>query len=891
MKLNPLTTCDFYKVSHREMYPEGTELVYSNFTPRSTRLFPTVKSVTDNRVVFVGLQGFIQWFLIDVFDDGFFDLPKGRVIDAYKRRMDNALGAGMVSTEHLEALHDLGYLPLEIMALPEGSKVDPKVPVYTVYNTLPEFYWLVNYLETVFSNSIWKPMVAATTAYRYRQVVEKYLELTGVPKELAGILVHDFSCRGLSGPYDAQSTGMSHLVFFEGTDTISAIDYAEEYYGADSDTELVGCSVPACYDGDTEVLTEKGFVRFEDLGETSRVAQYHEDGTIDFVEPTTYYKMPYKGDMIEFSKSGHNYVDALVTPKHKMVRLKNGAVSLFEAGDFSYRNRNGYSHRNSIIVSGKTRESSSKFSELDRLRVAFQADGSFPSRAESYKSGQVRFSLKKERKKIRLEGILKELGYKYTRSDYDNGYTSFWINPENTAEFQKDFEWVSLGKSPEWYEDFVSELAYWDGCFKNNCVVYSSTQKSCVDKVQAVCSVSRRKGQVSMYEDKRGDSVRLPIYTITIQKDKTTISGHRVSRAVRDFNGVVYCVSVPTKMLVVRRSGCVMVCGNTEHSVMCMGGKETELETFRRLIKLHPEGVLAIVSDTWDFWKVITEFAAELKDEIEARQPNALGLAKVVFRPDSGNPVDILCGIEVEDFSGVELEYLSDYIADYLSDKVSEETPHGECGPDSVTEIIKYGDSYYEATCKFFWNRHDKQYYYLDSVEDTTLKGATLTPEQKGAVQCLYETFGGSVTDTGHILLNERVGLIYGDSITLERCEAICQRLMDKGFATGNVVFGVGSYTYQYVTRDTIGGAMKATYGVINGEGIEIYKDPKTDSGEKKSAKGLLVVEEVDSRFKLKDQATWEQVYGKDNAMRVVYRNGRLTEFDNLATIRNLARA
>ena len=578
MKLNPLTTCDFYKTSHRPMYPTGTEMVYSNFTPRSTRLFPTVKSVADNRVVFVGLQGFMKWFLQDVFTEGFFDKPKTQVVRAYKRRMDNALGPDMVTVEHIEDLHDLGYLPLEIMALPEGSKVDPKVPLFTVHNTLPEFFWLVNYLETVFSNSVWKSIVNATTAYRYRQVLEHFADLTGTPKEVVGIQAHDFSCRGMGGPYDSAMAGLAHLVFFEGTDTISAIDYAEDYYGANSDEELVGCSVPS-----------------------------------------------------------------------------------------------------------------------------------------------------------------------------------------------------------------------------------------------------------------------------------------------------------------------------TEHSVMCMGGKETELETFRRLIKLHPEGVLAIVSDTWDFWKVITEFAAELKDEIEARQPNALGLAKVVFRPDSGNPVDILCGIEVEDFSGVELEYLSDYIADYLSDKVSEETPHGECGPDSVTEIIKYGDSYYEATCKFFWNRHDKQYYYLDSVEDTTLKGATLTPEQKGAVQCLYETFGGSVTDTGHILLNERVGLIYGDSITLERCEAICQRLMDKGFATGNVVFGVGSYTYQYVTRDTVGGAMKATYGVINGEGIEIYKDPKTDSGEKKSAKGLLVVEEVDgpsdTRFKLKDQATWEQVYGKDNAMRVVYRNGRLTEFDNLATIRNLARA
>ena len=578
MKLNPLTTCDFYKTSHRPMYPTGTEMVYSNFTPRSTRLFPTVKSVADNRVVFVGLQGFMKWFLQDVFTEGFFDKPKTQVVRAYKRRMDNALGPDMVTVEHIEDLHDLGYLPLEIMALPEGSKVDPKVPLFTVHNTLPEFFWLVNYLETVFSNSVWKSIVNATTAYRYRQVLEHFADLTGTPKEVVGIQAHDFSCRGMGGPYDSAMAGLAHLVFFEGTDTISAIDYAEDYYGANSDEELVGCSVPS-----------------------------------------------------------------------------------------------------------------------------------------------------------------------------------------------------------------------------------------------------------------------------------------------------------------------------TEHSVMCMGGKETELETFRRLIKLHPEGVLAIVSDTWDFWKVITEFAAELRDEIEARQPNALGLAKVVFRPDSGNPVDILCGIEVEDFSGVELEYLSDYIADYLSDKVSEETPHGECGPDSVTEIIKYGDSCYEATCKFFWNRHDKQYYYLDSVEDTTLKGATLTPEQKGAVQCLYETFGGTVTETGHTLLNERVGLIYGDSITLERCEAICQRLMDKGFATGNVVFGVGSYTYQYVTRDTVGGAMKATYGVINGEGIEIYKDPKTDSGEKKSAKGLLVVEEVDgpsdTRFKLKDQATWEQVYGRDNAMRVVYRNGRLTEFDNLATIRNLARA
>jgi len=227
------------------MYPTGTEMVYSNFTPRSTRLFPTVSTVNDERVVFVGLQGFIKWFLQDVFTEGFFDKPKTQVVRAYKRRMDNALGPDMVSVDHIEALHDLGYLPLEIMALPEGSKVDPKVPLFTVHNTLPEFFWLVNYLETVFSNSVWKSIVNATTAYRYRQVLEHFADLTGTPKEVVGIQTHDFSCRGMGGPYDSAMAGLAHLVFFEGTDTISAIDYAEEYYGADSDTELVGCSVPA----------------------------------------------------------------------------------------------------------------------------------------------------------------------------------------------------------------------------------------------------------------------------------------------------------------------------------------------------------------------------------------------------------------------------------------------------------------------------------------------------------------------------------------------------------------------------------------------------------------------------------------------------------------------
>lgn len=531
MKIDPMTTCDFYKTGHMPMYPEGTQFVYSNMTPRSLRLCPTVESVHDNRVVFIGLYGMLQWFLIDTFNENFFNQPKEKVLKRYKRRMDNALGPDAVGIKHIAELHDLGYLPLEIMALPEGAKVDAKVPVFTVHNTLPQFFWLVNYLETVFSNSVWKSMVTATIAYRYRQVLEKYAGITGTPLEVVDIQAHDFSCRGMSGPYDAQMSGLGHLTQFAGTDTVSAIDYAENYYNADSDNELVGCSVPA-----------------------------------------------------------------------------------------------------------------------------------------------------------------------------------------------------------------------------------------------------------------------------------------------------------------------------TEHSVMCMGGKETEIETFRRMLDLHPEGIISIVSDTWDFWKVITEYALELKDDIMNRQPNALGLCKTVFRPDSGDPVKILTGYTIfdpDDDNTQETFVLSGALAGGF-------------------EAYKFDGKYYES-------------FSGDEIPEHVAKGA---------VACLYDIFGGTETDTGHIMLDEHVGLIYGDSITLERCEAICQRLADKGFATGNVVFGVGSYTYQYNTRDTIGAAMKATYGVINGEAVEIYKDPKTDSGVKKSAKGLLMVKEGPAGYELYDQVTMTSMRDEANAMKTVFKDGKILRHESLSEIR-----
>lgn len=126
--------------------------------------------------------------------------------------------------------------------------------------------------------------------------------------------------------------------------------------------------------------------------------------------------------------------------------------------------------------------------------------------------------------------------------------------------------------------------------------------------------------------------------------------------------------------------------------------------------------------------------------------------------------------------------------------------------------------------------------------------------------------------------------MIYGDSISLERAQHIMKGLAEKGFSSDNIVLGVGSFTYQYVTRDNFGFAMKATSGVVKGQRRDIFKDPKTDSGIKKSAKGLLRVEEENGTYKLYDQQTEAQE--KEGFLKPVYKNGKLLIEYKLSEIR-----
>ncbi len=437
-------------------------------------------------VVFFGLQYFIKKYILSDFKKNFFDRPKKEVCQEYARRVNNYLGPNEVGIEHIAALHDLGYVPMVFKALPEGVSVPIRVPMFTMYNSRPEFFWLTNYFETLLSAEVWMPCNSATIAKEYRKILDKYAAETSSVPEFVDWQGHDFSMRGMAGLDAALISGASHLLSFTGSDTIPAVGFLENYYLANSDETLVGGSVAA-----------------------------------------------------------------------------------------------------------------------------------------------------------------------------------------------------------------------------------------------------------------------------------------------------------------------------TEHSVMSMGTLNDEENTFRRLItEVYPSGIVSIVSDTWDLWKVLTEYLPNLKDEVLARE------GKVVVRPDSGDPVDIICG-----------------------------------DPNSEDDNVR-----------------------------------------KGVIELLWDTFGGTTNEKGYRELDPHIGAIYGDSITLSRATAICERLRDKGFASTNVVLGIGSFTYQYNTRDTFGFAMKATYGEVNGEGREIYKDPITDDGTKKSAKGLIQIIKKGDLYELRDQVTWEEEGLGE--LKEVFRDGSLMIEHSLEDIR-----
>jgi len=479
----PVLAADFYKLNHGPMYPEGTECVYSTWTARGNR----IKGAEYGTVNF-GLQAFIKEYLIDFFNEGFFKRDKQEVIDEYVRIIKHTIG-GNVRTKHLEELHDLGYLPLSIKALPEGTITPFRCPSITIINTDPRFFWLTNYIETLMSCQLWQAGTSATIANIYRKLLDTAAMKTVGNTNFVQFQGHDFSMRGMSSLESATLSGMGHLLSFSGSDSICAIQGLEKWYGADVTKELVGTSIPA-----------------------------------------------------------------------------------------------------------------------------------------------------------------------------------------------------------------------------------------------------------------------------------------------------------------------------TEHSVQC--SYNDDLSYIEHIItEVHPEGLISVVSDGFDFWRVMTVILPQLKDKIMARPGD---MSKVVIRPDSGSPELILAG-----------------------------------DPDATTE----------------W-------------------------ERKGAVEVLWELFRGTVNEKGYKVLDSHIGIIYGDSITLKRAQQIAERLEAKGFASSNFVLGIGSYTYQYQTRDSFMSALKSTDVIIKGREIAIFKDPKTGDNFKKSQKGRVAVfQDGDSYRWVDGLAIGDKIDGEDQ-LKEVFRDGKLLIEQSLAEIR-----
>lgn len=236
---------DGYKLGHIEQYVVKTRLVYAHHMLRSNRL-ANFGPRFDGKAPFVGLQLALM-NMVHIWKTTFFDLPKEEVVADYTYLVKNYLGDshGDVQIEAMSRLHDLGYLPLEVKALPEGSLINMGIPPYVVRNTHDEFYWLTNYCETYLSSVVWTMVDACAVQRQYHDCAKHYAKITGADDFWVKIACHNFAARGHRGPEDAMISGVAASMWSYGSDTLSAIPALRKYYGAEPHKEIVLLSVNA----------------------------------------------------------------------------------------------------------------------------------------------------------------------------------------------------------------------------------------------------------------------------------------------------------------------------------------------------------------------------------------------------------------------------------------------------------------------------------------------------------------------------------------------------------------------------------------------------------------------------------------------------------------------
>lgn len=237
--INPMLLIDFYKAVHAEMLPTKITKSVSYFTPRMSRVRMW------NKVVMFGLQGFVKTYLIDYFNERFFERPIDEVISEYERIMDASLGKGVYGLQKIKDLHTLGYLPIEIWALPEGTKVPMHVPMFCITNTHDDFAWLPQALESLISAEAWHPMLAATVGSTYRDIVNKFYDETCDDSVSRNKALGSFDFRGEECTDSAIKAAAGWCLSFVNTATVPVIPYLEKLYNCDCTKEPVAFGSPS----------------------------------------------------------------------------------------------------------------------------------------------------------------------------------------------------------------------------------------------------------------------------------------------------------------------------------------------------------------------------------------------------------------------------------------------------------------------------------------------------------------------------------------------------------------------------------------------------------------------------------------------------------------------
>lgn len=237
--INPMLLIDFYKAVHAEMLPTKITKSVSYFTPRMSRVRMW------NKVVMFGLQGFVKTYLIDYFNERFFERPIDEVISEYERIMDASLGKGVYGLQKIKDLHTLGYLPIEIWALPEGTKVPMHVPMFCITNTHDDFAWLPQALESLISAEAWHPMLAATVGSTYRDIVNKFYDETCDDSVSRNKALGSFDFRGEECTDSAIKAAAGWCLSFVNTATVPVIPYLEKLYNCDCTKESVAFGSPS----------------------------------------------------------------------------------------------------------------------------------------------------------------------------------------------------------------------------------------------------------------------------------------------------------------------------------------------------------------------------------------------------------------------------------------------------------------------------------------------------------------------------------------------------------------------------------------------------------------------------------------------------------------------